>query len=490
MYNQFTNKNNIGYTFTILLVILLSYNKFLKFLLNTILGRVFLISFIIIISHINKFLGIFSVLFVFIKTHNSNIGYKEGASFTVPYIGNNTSTGATGGGWSSMFNNYYAQDNTSLATGASGATGATAATGGGWSSMFNNYYAQANTSLATGAAAPTGATATAPTGATATGATGATGATATGATGATATGATGATGARGATATATATVSTSATPATATVSTSATATPAPIITTPSPIITTPIITTPAPIITNPSTVATNIAPAPITTSDLSDANTAKAIAAVKAILDTKTIADNNTSDGAIFVANAAASMANLILAQKTNLAPDGIAVANAAADAAKYVVTSIGRVVNKSDAYYSYLSSQTKGSVNSAISNLLFHKPVVPNSDSPSIDDIKLFLAQDKAIFVANAAATMTDLILEQKLNLAPDAIAVANASADAARYIVSSYGSSVNKTDAYYSYLSSETEGFTTINRNNYDNLDFFDIENILRRSNQSNLL
>jgi hypothetical protein len=72
------SKNNIGAIATIILIILLSQGKFFNFLIDTLLGRAFLIFFILAISSINKFLGVIIVLFIIILFNQSDIGYMEG----------------------------------------------------------------------------------------------------------------------------------------------------------------------------------------------------------------------------------------------------------------------------------------------------------------------------------------------------------------------------------------------------------------------------
>jgi hypothetical protein len=72
------SKNNLGTVIALLLVVILSQAKFFNFLLDTALGRAILIAFIIIISYMNKILGVVSVLFIIIMFNNSDIGYMEG----------------------------------------------------------------------------------------------------------------------------------------------------------------------------------------------------------------------------------------------------------------------------------------------------------------------------------------------------------------------------------------------------------------------------
>ena len=72
------SKNNMGAIATIILIILLSQSKFFNFLIDTALGRVFLVAFILAISSINKILGVILVLFIMIMFNQSSIGYMEG----------------------------------------------------------------------------------------------------------------------------------------------------------------------------------------------------------------------------------------------------------------------------------------------------------------------------------------------------------------------------------------------------------------------------
>jgi hypothetical protein len=82
---KIVSKNNLGTVIALSLVVILSQAKFFNFLLDTALGRAILISFIIIISYMNKILGVVSVLFIIIMFNNSDIGYMEGfTSNTTP----------------------------------------------------------------------------------------------------------------------------------------------------------------------------------------------------------------------------------------------------------------------------------------------------------------------------------------------------------------------------------------------------------------------
>jgi len=74
------SKNNIGSAVLLLLVIALSQARVLNFLIDTALGRFFLIIFILCLSHCHKILGVVGVLFIIIM-FNSNM-YHEGFETT------------------------------------------------------------------------------------------------------------------------------------------------------------------------------------------------------------------------------------------------------------------------------------------------------------------------------------------------------------------------------------------------------------------------
>ena len=90
------SKNNMGVAATLILVILLSQSRFFNFLIDTALGRAFLILFILVISYVNKMLGVVAVLFIVIMFNNSNIGYMEGFTETSETTGTTGTSGTTG----------------------------------------------------------------------------------------------------------------------------------------------------------------------------------------------------------------------------------------------------------------------------------------------------------------------------------------------------------------------------------------------------------
>ena len=74
-------KNSFGAVIILLLVILLSQAQFFDFMMNTSLGRFFLIAIILIVSFIHKILGITCVLLIILIFNNSDysdLSYLEG----------------------------------------------------------------------------------------------------------------------------------------------------------------------------------------------------------------------------------------------------------------------------------------------------------------------------------------------------------------------------------------------------------------------------
>ena len=69
------SKNNIGGAIFLLLIIALSQAKAFNFLMDTALGRIFLIVFILSLSHCHKILGVVGVLLIVIM-FNSNMYYE------------------------------------------------------------------------------------------------------------------------------------------------------------------------------------------------------------------------------------------------------------------------------------------------------------------------------------------------------------------------------------------------------------------------------
>jgi len=63
---KLVNKKNLGIMTTLILVILLSQSRFFNFFSETVLGRMVLLAFIIMISYTSKFTGLLAVLFIII----------------------------------------------------------------------------------------------------------------------------------------------------------------------------------------------------------------------------------------------------------------------------------------------------------------------------------------------------------------------------------------------------------------------------------------
>jgi hypothetical protein len=76
--SQLMSKNNIGGAVSLLFVILLSQSKIFNILIDTVLGRMVLIAFLLIISYLNKILGVVAVLIIVMMFNHSSIGYMEG----------------------------------------------------------------------------------------------------------------------------------------------------------------------------------------------------------------------------------------------------------------------------------------------------------------------------------------------------------------------------------------------------------------------------
>lgn len=74
------NKNTLAVGLTLILVILFSESRMLDFFINTYLGRTVFILALIIISFLNKMLGIVVVLLIIIGFNNSDVALFEGFS--------------------------------------------------------------------------------------------------------------------------------------------------------------------------------------------------------------------------------------------------------------------------------------------------------------------------------------------------------------------------------------------------------------------------
>jgi len=98
---KLVSKNNMGIVATLILVILLSQSRFFDFLINTHLGRIILLTIIILIAYTNKILGLLGVLFIIIA-FNQNDGnivrsynFYEGFDGLTSVSDNNTTDNKT-----------------------------------------------------------------------------------------------------------------------------------------------------------------------------------------------------------------------------------------------------------------------------------------------------------------------------------------------------------------------------------------------------------
>ena len=80
------NNSSLSVAISLLLIVLLSQARVFNILLDTAWGRFVLIAFIIVISYLNKILGVVAVLFVIILFNQSDIALFEG--FTSDASGN------------------------------------------------------------------------------------------------------------------------------------------------------------------------------------------------------------------------------------------------------------------------------------------------------------------------------------------------------------------------------------------------------------------
>ncbi len=69
------SKNNVGAAVLLLFVVVLSQVRVFDVLMNTALGRILLIAFILFLSYANKILGVVGVLFIIIMFNSSSSGF-------------------------------------------------------------------------------------------------------------------------------------------------------------------------------------------------------------------------------------------------------------------------------------------------------------------------------------------------------------------------------------------------------------------------------
>lgn len=75
---KLVDKKNMGGVSLLLLLIILSQSRFFNFLIDTALGRAFLIAFIIFICCCHKIMGVIAVLLIIIMFNRSQLGMLEG----------------------------------------------------------------------------------------------------------------------------------------------------------------------------------------------------------------------------------------------------------------------------------------------------------------------------------------------------------------------------------------------------------------------------
>jgi len=75
---KLVSKNNVGSAFLLLVIILLPQARTFDYFINNYLGRLLLIIAIIVLSYINKILGVVLVLFIIMMLNRIDILYLEG----------------------------------------------------------------------------------------------------------------------------------------------------------------------------------------------------------------------------------------------------------------------------------------------------------------------------------------------------------------------------------------------------------------------------
>jgi hypothetical protein len=78
---KLVSKNNMGVVMSLILVVLLSQSRFFDFLMDTPLGRMVLLAFVILIAHTNKFLGLVAVLSIIIAFNHNEMNMVHGYNF-------------------------------------------------------------------------------------------------------------------------------------------------------------------------------------------------------------------------------------------------------------------------------------------------------------------------------------------------------------------------------------------------------------------------
>lgn len=81
---KLVSKENLGCVILLLLVVVLSLSKIFNFTTETHLGRLILISLVLVISYFNNILGVVAVLFIIIILSGNNMFYQEGFDTNMP----------------------------------------------------------------------------------------------------------------------------------------------------------------------------------------------------------------------------------------------------------------------------------------------------------------------------------------------------------------------------------------------------------------------
>jgi hypothetical protein len=86
------SKNIMGIVSTLILVILLTQSRFFDFLTETALGRMVLLSFVILISYTNKILGLLAVLLIIIAFNQYNMNVVQSYNYFEGFDGSGNVT--------------------------------------------------------------------------------------------------------------------------------------------------------------------------------------------------------------------------------------------------------------------------------------------------------------------------------------------------------------------------------------------------------------
>ncbi len=75
---KLVSKNNVGVFTTLILIVLLSQSRFFDFLIDTHLGRMSLLAFVMLIAYTSKILGLFAVLCVILAFNHNEMNMVYG----------------------------------------------------------------------------------------------------------------------------------------------------------------------------------------------------------------------------------------------------------------------------------------------------------------------------------------------------------------------------------------------------------------------------